>query len=230
MTSRGRDDLRGVRCLVTGASGFLGSHLCRRLAARGAEVHATSRAVRVGGAGVARWWRADCSDERAARRLVAALRPDRVFHLAGRVGAAPDPALVQPTFSSLLASTVHLLAAAAESDCGRIVLVGSLTEPDCVDQAPSSPYAAAKWAAGAYARMFGSLFELPIVIVRPFMTYGPGQHPTKLVAYVTLAALRGEVARVSSGLWRADWVYVDDVIDGMLAASIAPGVEGSTLD
>jgi nucleoside-diphosphate-sugar epimerase len=230
VTPRRHDDLRGARCLVTGAGGFLGSHLCQRLAAGGAEVHATSRSMRLGGAGVARWWRVDCSDEHAARRLVAGLRPDRLFHLAGQVSAAPDSALVRATFSSLLASTVHLLAAAAESECGRILLVGSLTEPTSVDQPPSSPYAAAKWAAGAYARMFGSLFELPIVIVRPFMTYGPGQHPAKLVPYVTLAALRGEVARISSGRWRADWVYVDDVIDGMLAASTAPDVDGSTLD
>jgi nucleoside-diphosphate-sugar epimerase len=186
--------------------------------------------VRAIGAGVARWWRVDCSEADAARQVMAEVRPDRLFHLAGRVSAAPDPALVGPTFSSLLASTVHLLVAALETNCRRVILTGSLTEPGSIDEGAVSPYAAAKSAAGAYARMFGRLYRLPIVVVRPFMTYGPGQHPTKLVPYVTLAALRGEAAQISSGRWRADWVYVDDVIDGMLLAATTPAVEGSTFD
>ena len=67
--------------------------------------------------------------------------------------------------------------------CRRIVLVGSLTEPEPgdTDAAPGSPYAAAKWASSAYGRMFHALYRAPVVIIRPFMTYGPRQDRRKLI-------------------------------------------------
>src|SRR5262245_17053499 len=95
---------------------------------------------------------------------------------------------------------------------------------------PSSPYAAAKWASSAYARMFHSLYAVPAVIVRPFMTYGPDQAPTKLIPSVIRSLLAGEPPKLSSGRFRADWIYVSDVIDGFIAAVTTPGVEGQTFD
>jgi nucleoside-diphosphate-sugar epimerase len=81
---------------------------------------------------------------------------------------------VVPAFHSLLGSTLNLLAAVDELGCGRVVLTGSLTEPRSSgdEVVPSSPYAAAKWASTAYARMFHALYGTPVVIVRPFMAYG----------------------------------------------------------
>ena len=62
------------------------------------------------------------------------------------------------------------------------------------------------------------------------MTYGPGQSLRKLVPYATLSALRGESPKLSSGEWKADWIYVDDVVAGFLAAGATPGIEGLTID
>jgi nucleoside-diphosphate-sugar epimerase len=232
MTTAGAAALRGARCLVTGGAGFLGGRLCRRLAEAGAEVLATSRRPQTDGEGAARWWRLDPSDLESARRLVAEARPDRIFHLSGTVTAAPDLSLVPETFQSHLASAVNVLYAAAETGCGRVVLTGSLTEPDPAlrDEGAISPMAAAKWASAGFARMFRRLYGLPHVFLRPSMIYGPAQNPTKLVPYVALALLRGERPRVTSGQWRVDWVFVDDVAEGMAAAAVAPGIEGLELD
>jgi nucleoside-diphosphate-sugar epimerase len=133
---------------------------------------------------------------------------------------------------SLLVSTVNLLVAASESGCARVVLAASLTEPrpDRLEITPGSPYAAAKWASSAYARMFHKLYGLPVVMVRPFMTYGPGQDERKLVPHVVLSLLRQKAPRLSSGRQEIDWIYIDDVIDGFLAAAHAAGVEGETID
>jgi nucleoside-diphosphate-sugar epimerase len=79
--------------------------------------------------------------------------------------------------------------------------------------------------------MFHALYQLPVVVLRVFMVYGPGQQDTsKLVPYVTLSLLRGEVPKLTSGHREVDWIYVDDVVEGLLAAAVASGIEGGTID
>jgi UDP-glucose 4-epimerase len=225
----GAGALADQRVLVTGASGFLGSHLCSRLLAAGAEVHAVSRTARRSADARLRWWTADVEDLDATRGLVASVKPERVFHLGGVINGAPDLALVLPTYHSLVTSTVNLLSAIATAGCQRVVLVGSLEEPtEGADEiCPTSPYGAAKWAASAYGRMFGRLFGVPVVIARTHMAYGPGQPTWKLIPSTILALVRGEPPRLSSGRRPLDWVYVDDVVEGLLLAAGRPGLEGT---
>jgi len=78
--------------------------------------------------------------------------------------------------------------------------------------------------------MFHCIYQTPVVIVRPFMVYGPNQNPTKVIPYAIQSLMRGDQPKLTSGKWRADWIYVDDVIDGFIAAMSIPGVEGSTID
>jgi len=222
----------GLKVLVTGASGFIGGHLCRRLCKVGSHVHATSRIKRVTEPGGPTWWQGDLADVATVRHLISSIKPDIIFHLSGMVGASPSVGLVLPTFHSLLTSTVNLLAVLAEESCRRVVLVASLTEPETRqgEITPGSPYAAAKWAGTTYGRMFHRLFGTPCVIVRLFMAYGPGQNEDKLIPSVALSILKGESPKISSGQWQADWVYIDDVIEGFLQAGLVPQIEGSTID
>jgi nucleoside-diphosphate-sugar epimerase len=228
---RGRSDDRFVdrHVLVTGASGFLGGNLCNRLLAAGATVHAASRAIRASSRPRLRWWPCDLSSLEAVRALMTQIRPDVVYHLSGLVNRAPELDFVIPTFSSLLQSTINILTVGTELNCRRMIVTGSLTEPED-NLPPSSPYAAEKWACGAYARMFHELFRAPVVVLRLFMVYGPGQAETRLVPSVILSLLRGQTPKVSSGRWQTDWVYVDDIITGFMAAAFHPNVEGCTID
>jgi len=224
--------LCGQKVLVTGGSGFIGSHLCRRLCNAGTEVHAISRRKRPGENNL-QWWQGDLSDSATVRDLVTAVKPDVIFHLASHVMGARNLENVMPTFRSNLLSTVNILTVASEIGCRRIVLSNSLEEPDPGDPTsiPSSPYAAAKWASSGYARMFHALYQLPIVILRLFMVYGPAQQELgKLIPYVTLCLLRGEAPRLTGGQREVDWIYVDDVVDGLIAAAQATNVEGNTID
>ena len=205
--------------LLTGATGFIGGHLLARLAADGAEVHAVSRRPPAEH-GRARWHEADLAEVDAVRRVVSEVSPDLIFHVAGETRAARDLELVLPAFRSNLVTTVNLLSAAAEaSPSTRVVLAGSLEEPEAGEPA-SSPYAASKAAAGLYGRLFGEMFDLRVTALRIFMVYGPGQRDlSKLVPHVILSLLRSERPQLTTGQRMIDWIYVDDVVDAFVAAA-----------
>ena len=230
MANHRQRQFSGRKVLVTGASGFIGSHLCRGLIQRCAEVHAVSRARHANDE--VHWWQANLADIAAVRKLLNHIRPEIIFHLSGHVTATPNLEFVLSTFDSHVVSTVNLLTAATEIGCDRIVLTASLTEPqsNCANAIASSPYAAAKSASSVYGRMFHALYKTPVTIVRPFMTYGPMQNPQKIIPYVTHSLLQGESPKLSSGRWEADWIYIDDVVEGCLAAAQAADVEGCAID
>jgi UDP-glucose 4-epimerase len=219
------------RVLVTGASGFIGSRLCLRLLEAGAEVHGVSRVLQ-GRPGL-HWWNADVGDEKAVTSVARDVRPHVVVHLAGHVTGSRSIDAVVPTMRTNFLGALNVLLAAADAGCRRVVLAGSLEEPslDQDEGIAASPYAAAKFAATAYGRMFHLLYELPVVMLRLFMVYGPGQQDdAKLVPYVIRSLLRGEAPQLSSGERPVDWVFVDDVVAGLCRGIDVPGIEGETLD
>jgi nucleoside-diphosphate-sugar epimerase len=216
---------------VTGGSGFIGRHLLALLESGGAEIHAATRGSAP--AGLPGAWRSlDLADREAVGDWVETVRPEVVFHLASHVAGSRDLSLVIPTFLGNLASTVYLMEALSRvGGCRRFVQAGSLEEPDETLATPASPYAAAKMGASAYVRMFHALYGLPVVIARLFMVYGPGaQDRKKLVPYTIESLLRGESPSFSSGVRPVDWVYVEDVAEGLLRLASADGVVGARVD
>lgn len=224
------------RFMITGARGFIGHHLVKRLASSGTQVHAISRR---GPAEPAKlddvtWWQLDLNDADATARLVRSVRPHVVFHLASLVTGARDLDVVLPTLHNNLVSTVNVLAAtAAMTPQPRVVLAGSVEEPrpDDLHAIPSSPYAAAKWACSAYALMFRQLWNLPIVVLRIAMVYGPGQRDlTKLVPYVITSLQQRRAPQLTNGTREIDWIYVDDVVDACLATGSGDRAIGQVID
>ena len=223
----------GKKVIVTGASGFIGTHLCKKLSNNGAEVHGVSRKKHLVDKNNVRWWHCDLSDINMVRKMFKVVKPDIVFHLASHVVGARDMEIVLPTFHSNLATTVNILIAATEFECNRLIITGSLEEPENNDSGvvPSSPYAAAKWAGSAYARMFHALYKTPVVLARLFMVYGPEQQDIrKLIPYVTLSLLRKESPSLSSGQRQVDWIYVEDVVNGLLLMAQTANIEGCSVE
>jgi UDP-glucose 4-epimerase len=223
----------GKKILITGGTGFIGSHLSRRLLGQGAEIHSISRSVQNNRESGLRWWQGDLADIETVRHLLHSIKPDLIFHLASYVKGARELSNVLPTLRSNLVSQVNLMTVASEVGCDRFISTGSMEEPGLGNSqaVPGSPYAAAKWAASAYGRMFQALYQFPVIMLRVFMVYGPAQSDlSKLIPYVITSLLHGEAPKLSSGRRKVDWIYVDDVVDALLRVAQAPSIEGATID
>jgi len=217
------------RALVTGASGFIGTRLCRRLLEQDVEVHGTSRIERTSDAMT--WWQADLREVADCTEVMRRVRPDVVFHLAGSVDTSRNLDAVQETLSANLLAAIGVMTAAVEHGLPRVVLAGSMEGPGADERdAPGHPYSASKVAMTAYAKMFHALFHLDVLELRIFMVYGPGEtRLAHLVPSVIRELLSGAAPPLTSGQRRIDWVFVDDVVDAFIAAARSD-VTGRVLD
>ena len=218
---------------MTGASGFIGRALCARLLEQGAEVHGTSR--RKVDFESDQWTHAsvDLTIADDVDDLVASASPDYIVHLASCVTGKREIEWIRETFAGNLQTAVNVLVAAQKAGVEKTVLAGSLEEPDANDATPvaTSPYAASKWCASAYARTMHALYGARSAVARIFMVYGPGQQDlNKLVPYVCLSAARSEAPELMSGGREVDWVYIDDVVDGLIRLAQAGPDDGGYVD
>ncbi|MDH4278012.1 MAG: NAD-dependent epimerase/dehydratase family protein [Acidimicrobiia bacterium] len=222
------EGLRDRRILVTGATGFIGGHVVELLHHLGADVHAVARQP---GSTVSfdtpvTWHRADLTDAAATAEAVKAVRPEMIVHLAGLVKGARDPDLLLPMFAANTASAVHLLDAARRFDVARVLLAGSLEEPDEPAQLAASPYALSKAAAHLYGDYYRATTAVEVVNLQIFMVYGPAQlDEAKLIPYVIRSLQAGEAPSLSTGTRLVDWVYVGDVAEGIARACVGAAAE-----
>ncbi len=226
------DQLKNSKVLVTGTTGFIGHKLANKLLEIGAKVYGISRKENRNNKEIS-WYTGDLSDLKFVESVFREVEPDFVVHLASHVLGARDVKYVLSTFNSNLVSTINILSSAHKFLCKRLVLAGSFEEGSSKEKfkIPSSPYAAAKIAASNYARMFHKLYNTPVCTASIYMVYGPGQvDHTKLIPYTILEAAKGKSPKLSSGVRMIDWIYVDDVVLGLMHMLIAKHIDGETID
>ena len=234
--------LKGIPVLVTGATGFIGSHLAERLVAEGAEV---TLAVEPGASKAnvtnildkVRVHQVDLRDGQRVRELTRECQPRKVYHLAaaGVTNPGVDPRLAVQVN---VIGTLNLLEALEETDCDCFINTGTCyeyghnTPPMRENQMPDpiNAYAASKSAAWLFCNMYHRTHGYPIVTVRPFTVYGPRQSARALIPQVILHALRGEDFLMTGGEQGRDWIYVDDVVEGYIRASLAEAAIGQTIN
>jgi nucleoside-diphosphate-sugar epimerase len=220
--------------LVTGATGFIGSHVVRALLARGRRVRALARPAsdRAALADVADRidWVA-CEDLWAAgeRELDAlAAGADACVHAAWV--ATPGKYLTSPENLRCVDGTVALVSALGRAGCPRALLVGSCFEYDFSPGtlaetgplAPGSLYAASKVAASFLVSAIARESQLRALWARIFYQYGPYEDARRLVPAVATALLRGEKVDVTSGRQVRDFLHVQDVAGALVAALESP--------
>jgi dolichol-phosphate mannosyltransferase len=220
------------RTLVTGASGFVGANLTRRLLADGHEVHLLLRpgfqSWRVSGIREqVRIHEIDLLDADALERVVASVRPEWVFHL-----AAHGAYSWQDDFPQILATnlhaTIHLVQACLKTGVEAFIHAGSSSEYGLKDHAPAeseglepnSHYAVAKAAAALYCQFVARRDGAPISTLRLYSAYGPYEDPQRLVPMLVRRGLAGEFPPLVAPETARDYVYVDDIVEAFILAAI----------
>jgi UDP-glucose 4-epimerase len=239
------DSLRDVPVLVTGAAGFIGSHLARRLVADGADVHAVTGTVSALypvrlvdlRAGIT-LHQANLTDRSALDVVVARARPQVVFHLGAYTHVYRSWDRVGECIQTNVQGTVNLLQALAGPGYQRFVNVGTseiyggVAVPFREDGEvqPLSPYAVTKAAAERCCAIFQRRHGWPIVMVRPFNAFGPQQTPDRVIPEIVCRALRGQELLMTRGQQTREFNFVEDIADGLVRAGLADGVDGEIVN
>lgn len=221
--------------LVTGAGGFIGSHLTETLLERGHRVRALVRYTSQQSIG----WLAqvrpelasgmeivhgDVCDVRCMREAVA--RCQRIYHLAA-LGSVPYSYIAPASFVAVnIQGTLNVLEAARERAVERVVVTSTsetygTAQYTPIDERhplqPQSPYSASKIGADSLALSYHATFGLPVTVVRPFNTFGPRQSARAVIPAVITQALVADEIRIGSLTPVRDFVYVSDTVAGFLA-------------
>jgi len=238
----------GRQVLVTGADGFIGSHLTEALVLAGANVRAfcfynsnsslgwletiplaTRREldVRLGDVRDARFVEESCRDVEV------------VFHLAALIAIPYSYRAPESFIDTNIRGTLNVLEAVRRHACRRVVqtstseVYGSPATLPITEEHPlkgQSPYSATKIAADKLCEAYHASFEVPVVTLRPFNTYGPRQSARAVIPTILSQLLAGERELHLGNLKpKRDLTYVSDTVNGFLAAGLAEGIEGKTI-
>ncbi len=228
-----------MRILITGAAGFLGSALANHLVREGHSVRGIDDCS-TGDPAVllpdVQFTRGDVNDRPMLWTILQDV--DCVYHLAARV-LVPESVLYPREYNLVnVGGTVTLMEAMRDVGVRRVVFISSgavygsqKIQPvrETAMPNPRSPYAVSKLAAEYYVRTIGGLWGIETVSLRVFNAYGPGQHIPPVHAPVIPSFLKqsiqdGTIVIHGDGMQTRDYVYVDDVVSAMLAASTAEGI------
>jgi UDP-glucuronate 4-epimerase len=228
-----------ARVLVTGAAGFIGSHVAQALLARGDTpigldnfdpfYSRDAKLANVRACGDYELVEADICDAAFVRNIIERTRPDGIIHLAAKAGVRPS--LEDPVgyARANVMGTAVMLNEAARAGCSRIVVASSssvygnnrkvpFAEDDSVD-APISPYAATKKSCELIGHVHWSYTGMPTAMLRFFTVFGPRQRPDLAIALFMRRIANGEPIRMfGDGSMSRDFTYIDDIVRGVLSA------------
>lgn len=223
----------GKKVLVTGAGGFIGSHLVEHLAARGARVTAFVRynsRSQLGLLQYARFDRAsveilmgDLKDSDTVRRGVRNV--EVLFHLGALVAIPYSYHSPLDFVQTNVMGTAHVLAAALEAGVSRMVHTSTSEVYGTAQYTPidehhplqaQSPYSASKIAADKLAESFFRSYGLPVATIRPFNAYGPRQSARAVIPTIISQGLTGDVIRLGSTHPTRDFTHVKDLVEAFV--------------
>lgn len=240
------NSMEGKKVLVTGAGGFIGSHLAEYLVDLGADVRTMVHYNALGNRG---WLdrsskqdrmevvAGDIADRDSVRQAVEGI--DVVFHLAALIAIPYSYAAPESYVRSNIVGTLNVLQAARDSGVSRVVhtstseVYGTAQFIPITEEHPlqgQSPYSASKIGADKIAESFHCSFGLPVVTVRPFNTFGPRQSARAVIPTIITQCLKGGRVRLGGLTPTRDLNYVDNTVRGFVAAAASDEAIGATIN
>ena len=235
--------LKGGKVLVTGGSGFIASHLCRRLVDMGVDLHVLVKYNSVmDNIRLADIWdkitpvEADLRNPDSLKQL-AQLKPERIYHLAAYNHVGDSFMHVSEAVDSNGKGTINLLE--AYRDYERFVYISSSevygyqeSVPFHEDATPFplSPYAVGKYMGELYARSKWHAEKSQIVVVRPFNAYGPYQSPRAITAEMIIKCLLGDDIVTTEGYQTREFNFVENLVDGLILAGTRNEAVGEVIN
>ena len=234
--------------LVTGAGGFIGSHLVETLARLGANVRAFVRYNSRGDPGLLSMLPAEILDKVEIiagdlRDLPAVLSASRdveiIFHLGALIAIPYSYKHPAEVVESNVMGTLNVLLAGRENKVQRVVhtssseVYGSAVRVPIDETHPlqgQSPYSASKIGADKIAESFYCAYDLPVVTIRPFNTFGPRQSARAVIPSIFIQAISQNEVHLGNLEANRDFTYVSDTINGFLCAGQTPSIEGKTIN
>jgi NAD dependent epimerase/dehydratase len=229
-------DWKGKSVLVTGAGGFIGSHLAERLVREGARVRAFVRYNSRGDEGLLRFLDRDLyhevevvsGDLRDGEAIRAAMQGvDVVFHLGALIAIPYSYRHPREVVETNVMGTVNVLMAARDLGTSRVVHTSTSEVYGTAQYVPideahplqgQSPYSASKIGADKIAESFCRSFDLPVATLRPFNTYGPRQSARAVIPTIISQALASDAIRLGALDPLRDFTFVEDTVEGFLRA------------
>ena len=228
--------LTGKNVLVTGAIGFIGSHLINRLLKEGANVCG----IDIGSSKDAdfssiSYFNADISDINTLNSIIVKIKPQIIVHLAACLGRnVPDEQIIKINYQG----TVNLLGVLDQTQYQRFVYIstselyfGNKTPfSERMPLHPQTAYARSKLMAEEYClKQFNKKIK-PITIIRPAIVYGSRQVGSMFIPQCIASAFKGEEIKMTAGEQTRDFVYVDDVVEAIVKASYVPAAVGEIIN
>ena len=225
-------DFKDIPVLITGAAGFIGSHLTRRLVREGARVSALvlpgcSRRRLSDIEGKIKIYPVDIRDGAALVEVAEEIKPRKIFHLAGITTVDRSPSKLDLSLAVNLGGTLNLLRALAGIEYDALVCTctaeayGKNQPPFREEMAldPLSSYSLSKAAATLACKTWANSFGARITVLRLFLVYGPDQEEGRFLPQLIKSGLTKQPLRMTSGEQTREYTYIDDVIESFLLAA-----------
>ncbi len=222
--------------LITGGNGFIGSHLCLRFNKEKTNIYILSRNVN---ASIYHSIHCDINDRAELEKAICLCKPDYIFHLAAFKERTKDIDKLYEALNVNLFGTLNIFHCLLKNNINsKVVLLGtgeeygSARSPYTIKtrEIPVSDYSLAKLCTTKLSEFIFNEYQLPLVIIRPSLVYGPGQNDDMFLPVLIQSVLSRKKIEITAGEQLRDYIFIDDLVSLILEASALDSINGEIIN